>query len=53
LRHLALLADAGQEGERVDTGEEFWLGGVINAGDSDNGRVIRMRHVRTWISADG
>ena len=52
MRDIALLADAGEEGERVETPGGFWLGSVINADDSDNGRIIRMRHVRTWIGAE-
>jgi hypothetical protein len=53
VRDLAVLADAGDDGERVDTEGGFWLGAVINAGDSDNGRVIRIRSVRTWLNTDG
>jgi hypothetical protein len=48
-----LLADAGDDGERVDTEGGFWLGAMVNANDSDAGRVIRIRNVRTWGDADG
>ena len=47
LHDLAVLADAGEEGERVDTGEGFWFGSVIDA--DDQGHRIRMRNVRTWL----
>jgi hypothetical protein len=52
LRHdLALLADAGEDGEKVPTPGGFWLGSVITAGD--NGRMIKMRSVRTWLNDAG
>ena len=52
-RDIALLADAGGEGERVNTGEGFWLGKVISVSDEPD-RVIKLRSVRTWIfNADG
>jgi hypothetical protein len=50
LRDLAVLADAGEEGERVDTGEGSWFGPVIDA--DDQGRRIRMRNVRSWLPTD-
>lgn len=46
-RDIAVLVDAGVEGERVDTAAGFWLGGVIDA--MDGYRPIKLRHVRTWI----
>jgi hypothetical protein len=50
LRDLAVLADASEEGERVDTGEGSWFGPVIDA--DDQGHRIRMRNVRTWLPTD-
>jgi hypothetical protein len=47
LRDLAVLADAGEEGERVDTHEGSWFGHVIDADDQSH--RIRMRNVRTWL----
>jgi hypothetical protein len=42
-----VLADAGEDGERVATGEGFWFGPVIDA--DDQGHRIRMRNVRTQL----
>ena len=50
LRDLAALADAGEEGGRVATGEGFWCGHVIDV--DDQGHRIRMRNVRTWLPTD-
>jgi hypothetical protein len=50
LRDLAVLANAGEEGERVATGEGSWFGPVIDA--DDQGHRIRMRNVRTWLPTD-
>ena len=46
---LMQLADAGEEGDRVDTTAGFWLGRTIVA-EGDGGRVIRLRSVRTWLA---
>jgi hypothetical protein len=51
-RDLAVLAEAGDDGERVDTDGGFWLGAMVNA-NSDGGRRLKIRSVRTWIDADG
>jgi hypothetical protein len=48
LRDLAMLADAGEEGECVNTPDGFWLGGTVDA--DDTGRAVRLRNVRTWLA---
>ena len=52
-RDLARLAEAGDDGERVDTEGGFWLGSMTNASNSGTGNVIRIRNVRTWFDNDG
>ena len=48
LRDLTVLADAGEEGERVNTPDGFWLGGTVDA--EDTGRAVRLRNIRTWLA---
>lgn len=50
---LAILADAGENGERVNTSHGFWLGAMTNASNTGTGGVTRIRNIRTWIDADG
>lgn len=52
-RDLVVLADAGDDGERVNTSDGFWLGSMVNANNTNTGGVIRIRNVRTWLDADG
>ena len=52
-RDLALLADAGDDAERVNTSHGFWLGAMTNANNTGTGGVTRIRNIRTWIDADG
>jgi hypothetical protein len=47
-RAIQVLADAGDEGEQVDTPGGFWLGRVIEAKD-EQGKLLKLRSVRTWI----
>ena len=46
-RDLTVLADAGEDGDRVNTPGGFWLGSVIDA-NGDGGIKLRLRSVRTW-----
>ena len=48
-RDLTVLADAGEDGDRVNTPGGFWLGSVIDA-NGDGGIKLRLRSVRTWIN---
>jgi hypothetical protein len=49
VRDLAVLADAGDDGDRVPTpGGGWWRGSVVTVG-SGNGVVVRPRGVRTWV----
>jgi hypothetical protein len=48
VRGLAVLTDAGEEGERVNTPGGFWLGGTVDA--DGTGHAVRLRNVRTWLA---
>jgi hypothetical protein len=49
LRDLAVLVDAGDDGDRVATPEDgSWLGGVEPMRGSD-GSIARARSIRTWV----
>jgi hypothetical protein len=51
IRDLAMLAQADEKAERVETPGGFWLGQVIDAMDDGAGKGVKMRNVRTWIAA--
>ncbi len=46
---IAVLAAAGEEGDRTDAGEGFWLGRMITA-EGEGGRTIKLRNIRTWLA---
>jgi hypothetical protein len=49
-RDLAVLAQANDVGERVNTQGGFWLGSVIEAMNDAERKGCTIRNVRTWLA---
>jgi hypothetical protein len=49
---LRALAEAPEDVEQIAAGEGFWLGRVVFAHDTECGRGVPVRSVRTYLHGD-